>query len=409
MTRPPAPARLRLGVPPLVWALGVVSLLADVASEFAYPLVPVFLTVTLGASPAVLGLIEGVAEGVAAGLRPLSGAISDRVPRRRVLVSVGYGLSAVGRVLLPLAPGWGGVLGARIVDRTGKGVRSAPRDAMIADATPPEVRGRAFGLHRAMDTTGAIAGPLLALLVLALLGEGRLRLVLLVAAVPAVAAVAVTFLVREPPRTARRRGGTDDDPRVPLPPRYWWMLAGWALFTAGNSSDAFLILRAEDVLGSIGGAVAAYALFNLVAASASLPAGIASDRVGRVPLLVGGLAVFAGVYALIGLSASVPAVLVGFAVYGAYLAMTDGVGRALVADLAPAARRGAAIGIFQGVTAGATVIASVTGGLLWDRLGPGWTFGYGAVCALAAALVIAATVAHRPARPAVRRQAPAPV
>ncbi|MFN8122975.1 MAG: MFS transporter [Thermoleophilia bacterium] len=388
--------RARAGVSPVVWSLGVVSLLADLGSEFAYPLVPVFLTVTLGASPAVLGLIEGLAEGTAAALRPASGAISDRLPRRRPLVSAGYGLSAVGRVLLPLAPGWGAVLAARLVDRVGKGVRTAPRDAMIADATPPESRGRAFGLHRSMDTVGAVGGPLAALVALWALGEGSLRTVLLIAAVPVVASAAVTFRIREPRRRPARRRDAGDGPRPPLPGRYWLFLGGWALFAVGNSSDAFLILRARELLGSAAAAVAAYALFNVVAAVASFPAGVMSDRLGRRIPLLAGLGVFAAVYAVVATAPAWPVLLAAFAAYGLYLALTDGVSRALVSTLAPAGRAGEALGLFAGVTAAAAVAASVGGGLLWDRLGPGWTFGAGAVLAAAGAAVLTACPMHPP-------------
>lgn len=396
---PAALPRARLGVPAPVWALGIVSLLADLGSELAYPIVPVFLVVTLGASPLVVGVIEGLAEGTAAGLRPASGWLSDRMPRRRPLVSLGYGLSALGRVLLPLAPGWGAVLGARLVDRVGKGLRTAPRDAIIADATAPEIRGRAFGLHRTMDTIGAVGGPLLALLALAAVGDARLRLVLLLAAIPAAAAVLVTFRIPEPERHAAPRAAAADGERA-LPGRLWLFMAGWGVFAIGNSSDAFLILRAGDLLGSATAAVAAYALYNVVAAAASLPAGIASDRWGRKPLLIGGLAVFAAVYAVVAAAPSAWLLVLALAAYGGYLAMTDGVSRALVSTLAPAERRGLVLGLFAGVTAAAAVIASITGGLLWDRLGPGWTFGYGAAMALAGAAVLA--VCPMGGRPAAR-------
>ncbi|MFN8108682.1 MAG: MFS transporter [Thermoleophilia bacterium] len=380
--------RARLDVSPVVWALGVVSLLADLGSEFAYPIVPLFLTGTLGASPAILGVIEGLAEGTAAALRPVSGWVSDRIPRRRVLVSLGYGLSAVGRVLLPIAPGWGGVLAARLVDRTGKGCRTAPRDAMIADATPPAARGRAYGLHRAMDTIGAVGGPLAALVALWAIGQHHLREVLLIAAVPAVAAVLVTFRLPEHARPgAGRRGHAEH--RIPrLPGAYWWFLGGWTVFTLGNSTDAFLILRAEHVLGSAAAAVATYALYNLVAAVASLPAGILSDRVGRRPLLLGGLVVFAAVYAAVGAGDRGWVLVAAFAVYGLYLAMTDGVSRALVSTLIPPEAGGFGLGLFAGVTAAATVVASVAGGILWQRAGADWTFRYGAVMALAGGAVL---------------------
>lgn len=389
--------RDRTGVSPVVWALGVVSLLADLGSELAYPVVPIFLTATLGASPAVLGLIEGLAEGTAAALRPLAGAISDQRPHRRPLVSLGYGLSAFGRLLLPLAPGWGLVLTARLVDRTGKGLRTAPRDAMIADATPADARGRAYGLHRTMDTVGAVGGPLIALAALAVLHDRHLREVLLLAVVPAVASVAVTFRIREPAR--RVTPGRRDRERAPaggrlLPGRYWLFVLGWSLFTLGNSSDAFLILRARDVLGSTAAAVAVYALFNLVAALVSFPAGVLSDTVGRRPLLLAGLAVFAAVYAAVGARPSAPLLVAAFAAYGVYLALTDGVGRALVSTLAPADRRGLALGLFSGIASACTVTASIAGGLLWEGPGPEWTFGVGAVMALVAGAVLLVCPMH---------------
>ena len=377
--------RLLEGLPPNVFRLGLVSFFADVSSEMLYPLIPIFLTTVLGAPVAAVGLIEGLAEGTASILKSVSGWWSDRVRRRKPLVFGGYALSAVAKPLLAIAGGWPFALFARVVDRVGKGIRGAPRDSLLADSIEPEYRGKAFGWHRGMDSLGAVVGPLLALALLAAL-HGDIRAVLLLAFVPGVAGAALVLFVKDRGRAAR----TVDRPSLRLLPRQFRAyLLVWGLFALTNSSDVFLILRAQSLGFSTVAVVVAYALYNLVYSLASPVLGGLSDRVGRRRVLRVGLVVFAAVY--VGFAFARQAWLVWplFAVYGFYIAATDGVGKALAVDLVPASVRGTAIGVFGTVSGVAAVVASVVAGLLWDRIGPFAPFVYGAVGALIAAGLLA--------------------
>ncbi|HEY8490200.1 MAG TPA: MFS transporter [Dehalococcoidia bacterium] len=396
----PPPSRRVAGVERDIFVLGLVSFFADVAGEMLYPIVPVFLTATLGAPVFAVGLVEGVAESTAALVRTASGWLSDRVGRRKPLVALGYGLSAVAKPLLALAFGWPLVLLARFLDRTGKGLRGAPRDALIAEWAPPAERGRAFGFHRSMDTAGAVVGPLTALLVLWLLAE-RLRLAFLVAFAPAAAAVLLVALVRE-----RRPAATAGAPPLSLrldgyDRGFKALLLVTVVFAMGNSSDAFLILRAQDLGLSATMVVLAYTLYNAVYAALSLPAGMASDTVGRRNVMLAGLAIFAAVYLGFALAGSGTLVWPLFAVYGAYIALTDGVARALVADLVPADRRATALGLYSTVLGVTVLAASVIAGALWDLLGPAAPFLYGAATAAAAALLLVLLLPARPQPAAV--------
>src|SRR6059058_1906052 len=324
---------------PNVRTLSVVSLLQDSASELLYPVLPLFLTVTLGAPASVVGLVEGVAEGTASVGKAVSGRLADRF-RRRPLIAAGYGVSSVAKPLIGLASGWPVVLGARFIDRVGKGLRTSPRDALIAAETPPAMRGRAFGLHRAADTAGAVVGPLLGLALYELL-DHRLRPLFFVAAIPAVVSVALIALVREhppPPGAAPPRGV----PLRRLPRPYARVVAFLALFGLANFSDALLILRAHALGLGFVGIVTAYALYNAVYAALSYPAGVVSDRLPR--RLV-------------------------FAVYGAYTALTDGVGRAWVANLLPPGALGTGLGLYQGVAGACALTAGIWAGLAWGGTG----------------------------------------
>lgn len=386
--------RFFYGLPRNVVLLGVTSFFADVSGEMIYPLVPIFLTGTLGAPVAVVGLIEGVAESTASLVKLGSGWFSDRIGRRMPLVISGYGLATIGKLLLALAFAWPVVLVARFVDRFGKGVRGSPRDALIADSAPPELRGRAFGLHRSMDTAGAVVGPLLALFLVAFLDD-RLRLVFLLAVIPGLLSVLSLTLVREgpgPPRSASSAAsaGTpsllqtfrDMDRRLLL------FMAASLVFAIGNSSDIFLILRAKDLGLSTTATVLAYVLYNFVYMSAALPAGIISDRLGRRGVFVVGLFVFAAVYAGFAVVSSPLAIWPLFAVYGFYIAMTDGVGKALVSDLAPADRRASVLGAYGMLTGLLVLLASAFAGLLWDHVGQWAPFALGAGSAATAALIL---------------------
>ncbi len=386
-------------IPRTAWLLGLTSLFADLSSELVYPLIPIFLTATLGAPVAAVGLVEGVAEATAYATRPLAGRWSDAAGARKPFVVAGYGLAAVGKALLFAAPAWGVALAGRAVDRFGKGIRTPPRDALLADVTTAADRGRIFGFHRAFDTLGAVIGPLAALAFLAIAGEEHLRWAIGVAIVPAVISVAVVARIPER-RPARRPADAPPAPGIrQLPAAYWLFLAASGLFMLGNSSDAFLILRGKDLGMATTAVVFAYVLYNAVYALLSYPAGSLSDRLPRPAVIVGGYLVFAAVYLGFALARSEPVAWLLFPLYGAYIAATEGVTKAFVADLAPAAARTTALGLFQGVTGGLVLVASLLAGILWDAFGPSATFGFGAAAALLAALLTAALLATGRLRP----------
>lgn len=375
------------GVKRPVFILALVSLLTDISSEMVYPLVPLFLTSVLGAPLAAVGLIEGLAESLASLLRTVSGWLSDRLRVRKPLVTLGYSLSALAKPLLALAFVWPAVLAIRLLDRTGKGLRTAPRDALVADVTPPELRGRAFGFHRGADTVGAVVGPALALGLLAALSE-NFRLIFLLAFLPAAAGVAVLSLVREAPPAGAAAGEGPGWGGLGLP--FYAFLAVSLLFALGNSSDAFLILRSRDLGLSNGEAVAAYIVFNAVYAALATPAGIASDRLGRKAVIALGFAVFGGVYLGFALARSGALVWPLFAVYGSYMALTEGVGRAYVADLVAPERRATALGLYQGALAAMVLLSSVLAGLMWDYISASAPFFLGGASALVALIPLLA-------------------
>lgn len=375
-------------VPRNVVLLGVVSLFADISSEMAYPLIPLFLTATLGAPVAAVGLIEGVAESTASLLKWYFGWFSDRIRRRVPFTFAGYTLAAIAKPALAAAYVWPVALFVRFLDRTGKGVRTAPRDALIAESTDQSQRGRAFGLHRAMDTSGAIVGPLAALGLLAWFGGQNYRPIFLIAGIPGAISILLVLFVREVRHTPRTG---------PLPPllsfrgydrRFYQFVAVTLLFSVGNSSDAFLILRSKDVGLGATAIVLAYVLYNIAYAALSLPAGIRSDRIGRRPVLVAGFAIFAMVYVGFALVTDGWMIWPLFIVYGAYIAFTEGVGKAYVSDLVPAERRGAALGVYNASLGVMLLLSSVIGGALWSLIGPGATFAFGASTATAAALLL---------------------
>ena len=386
--------RARLALPRNVRALSWVSFANDAASELAYPIVPLFLTVTLGAPVAAVGLIEGVAEGIAVGLRGLSGWLSDRWGERRLpWVRAGYGSSAAGRVLLAAAPAWGWVLGGRVVDRLGKGARTAPRDALIRDSTPAPLLGAAFGYHRALDTAGAVVGPLAAVTLLAV--GLSFRSVLWVAVGPGFVALLLLRAVREAPRPATDSAVRAE--RLPLPRSFWLVLATWVVFSLGNSSDVFLLLRAKELGLGTTLVVLAYALYNLVYAGLSWPLGALSDRRRRESVIAGGLLVFGLVYLGFAVAPGSWAVWPLLALYGAYVAATEGVAKAWVADQVPGAGIGTAFGIFSAASGGALLLASIAAGLLWSHVSPAAPFVLGASSA-GLALVLVLVISARSAR-----------
>ncbi|MFN8036582.1 MAG: MFS transporter [Acidimicrobiia bacterium] len=346
-----------------VVVLSWVSFFQDAASELVYPVLPLFLTGTLGAPVAVVGLIEGIAEGTASVMKAVSGRLAD-VRRRRPLIAAGYGISSFSKLLLGFAFAWPLVLVARFTDRFGKGLRTSPRDALIAAEAPPEVRGRAFGLHRAADTAGAVVGPLLGLALYEAL-DHQLRPLFFVAFVPAAVSVALIALVHEHEQQPAAVRGTDDPDRPPLGRPYWRVVVFLTLFGLANFSDAFIILRTKALGLGFAGVVGAYCLYNLSYAGWSYPAGRLSDRVPRRLVFAAGLAVFAVAYLGLGIVTSSAWVWVLLPVYGGYTALTDGVGKAWISDLVPEHALGSGLGFYQGLAGGAALVAGIWAGLAW--------------------------------------------
>lgn len=386
------------GVPRNVFLLGVVSCFADVSGEMIYPLIPLFLTGVLGAPVAIVGLVEGIAESTASLVKIFSGWWSDRTRKRKPLVVGGYGLAALGKLFLAVAFVWPVVLLGRFVDRFGKGMRGSPRDALIADSAPENARGRAFGFHRSIDTLGAVVGPLLGLLLVALLND-RLRLVFTIAIIPGLLSVAALALVREPLPKAAKKTTLPKITLAGLDPRFRLFLLASLIFALGNSSDVFLILRAKQLGLSTTAVVLAYVLYNFVYMGAALPAGIRSDTGSRRGVLVIGLLVYAGVYAGFALVTRSLFVWPLFAIYGIYIALTDGVTKALITDLVPAGRRATAIGTYGTLTGLAALVASLVAGVLWDRVSTAAPFVLGAVSALIGALLLFLVLPRAPRAP----------
>jgi MFS family permease len=386
--RNPNPPRTTL--PGTVWAVGLVSLFMDVSSEIVHSLLPLFLTTTLGASVAFVGLIDGIAESTASISKVFSGFISDRIGRRRPLILLGYGLAAVSKPLFALAGSAGVVLGARFADRIGKGLRGAPRDALIADVTAPEIRGRAFGLRQALDTVGAFAGPLIAIGLMALLADD-MRAVFWFAVIPAAISVLIVLIwVHDPPRDG------DSDGRPPLrigdlrrlDRPFWTVAIIGIVFTLARFSEAFLILRAHDLRLPIALAPTVLVAMNLVYAAGAYPAGILSDRVRPRILLFAGLACLVAADLALALAPGLVMAFAGIALWGLHMALTQGLLAKLVADTAPADLRGSAFGAFNLATGVAMLAASLLAGLLWDRFGAPATFLTGAGFAVATALLL---------------------
>ena len=370
----------RRSLPRTVWALGLVSLLMDSSSEIVHALLPLFMTGVLGASMLEVGLVEGIAEGAAAITKVFSGTLSDWLGRRKLLVALGYGLAALSKPLFPLASSVALVAGARFMDRIGKGIRGAPRDALIADVVAPELRGAAYGLRQALDSIGAVLGPLAAVALMALFAES-LRAVLWVAVLPALAAVlVVAFGVREPerPRAAKPANPLSRAMLGLLGARYWAIVALGAVLTLARFSEAFLVLRAADV-----GLAPTYVPLVIVAMSAvyaltAYPAGLAADRGRRRALIGWGLAALIAADLALGAARSLTAVFAGVALWGVHMGLTQGLLSALVAAASPAEARGTAFGVFNLVSGVVLIGASLLAGWLWGAHGPAATFYAGA-------------------------------
>ncbi len=381
-------------VPRTVWALGVVSLFMDVSSELVHGLLPVFMTTVLGASMVSVGLVEGIAEATASIVKVFSGTLSDRLGRRKPLLVLGYGLAALSKPLFPLASSVPLVLGARFMDRVGKGIRGAPRDALVADVTPPESRGTAYGLRQALDTVGAVLGPLAAIGLMLLLAS-NIRSVLWLAFVPALLSVSVLMLfVREAPSLEHRNERPSWRAVRRLPLHYWAIVGLGAVLTLARFSEAFLVLRAQDVGIALAFVPVVLVIMNVVYTAVAYPAGVAADAGHRRALLFLGLAALIGSDLVLASSATPAALFAGVVLWGMHMGLTQGLLATLVADASPAALRGTGFGIFNLVSGVALLGASVLAGWLWSAYGAGATFYVGAAFT-AVALAGLATISRR--------------
>ena len=381
---------------------GLVSLFTDLSTEMIIPILPLFLRSTLGATAEIIGLIEGGSEVVARVTGYFSGRFSDRLARRKPFMVLGYSLSNILKVFLFLTGSWGQALAIRWLERLGKGLRGAPRDALLADSTPPESWGMSFGFHRAMDTAGAVLGPLAAFLLLTVYRDG-LRMVFLWTALPGLAAVlALLFLVRDvrrhradraaaPPPDEAGGGASGEMLAGRNAASFRLFLVVTGIFALGNSADAFLILRADNLGLPMVVVPLAYLVFNVVYALASLPAGVLADRIGRRRVFAAGYLFFALIYLGFGLAGAAWEVWPLFAVYGFYYAATEGVGKAMLAQMVPAGSRATAVGTYGLVTGLGALPASLVAGFLWDRVGPAAPFFYGAGMAGLALVTLVAT------------------
>ena len=392
---------------PQVILLGLVSLLNDSASEMIYPLLPVFITGVLGASPTIVGLIEGAADGLASILKLAAGAYSDRMPKRKPFIATGYALAAASRALIGSAGSWVSVLTARLIDRTGKGIRSAPRDAMIADVTPADQRGRAFGFHRALDHTGAVIGPLIAALLISVLGV-PLRHMFFIAVIPgAIAVVLLLFALKEPEREPRsspkspaaQEGEAGLKPAAapaPLPRSFWGVIAAIGLFSLANSSDAFLLLLAHDAGISTAMLPLLWSAHHVIKSLLSTHAGALSDRMQRRHMVAFGWFLYGVTYFFFPMAKSVTSFFALFVFYALPFVFSEGAERALIGDLVPAATRGRSFGIYYLVTGVGVLIGSGIFGAIYQYVSKQTAFEVGATLAVVAAIVVTQT-GKRPA------------
>ncbi len=383
-------------IPSSVWALGLVSLFMDSSSEMIHALLPLYLVGVLGASTFTVGVIEGIAEATASIAKVFSGALSDYLGQRKWLTAAGYSLAALSKPIFPLATKIEWVLAARFTDRLAKGIRSAPRDALITDLTPPDLRGTAFGLRQSLDSVGAMLGPMLAIMFMAALAD-NFRQVFWIAVIPAFLSAAIIIVfVREPKHSARPRAVRAPLSRAELgrlDAHYWVVVGVAAIFTLARFSEAFLLLRAQSVGLDVTFAPAVMVVMNVVYTFSSWPAGALSDGLGRYGLIVGGFALLILADLVLAVGGNVGLVLIGVALWGLHMGLTQGTLSALVADTAPEELRGTAFGVFNLVSGVATLAASVIAGALWELIGPDGTFLAGA--AFTAIALAALPVAHR--------------
>jgi MFS family permease len=384
-----------LRLPRTVWLVGLISLVNDAASDMLYPLIPLYLSSVLMAGPRALGIIEGIADATASLLKLFSGVVVDRSGRTKPWIVLGYGLAGLGRPLIAFVNSWPWLLVIRFADRTGKGLRTSPRDALLAASVDAGERGLAFGFHRAMDNAGAVVGPLVASLLLA--SHMPIRHVFLWSAVPAVLCLALAAMIREPQTAVPSAAPAFDWRLSDMPPVFKRYLVVVAVFTLGNSSNMFLLLRAKELGVPAAQIPLLWAAVSAVAALFSTPLSALSDRVGRVRVLLGGYLAYGAFYLALGaLSRNGALMFALFAFYGLFMAATEGVEKALVADLAPAEKRGTAFGWFN-LTAGAMLLpASIVFGAIYQGLSPLAAFSFSAVCSLLAARLLTTWVAARP-------------
>lgn len=380
----------RLRIPRTIWALGFVSLFMDLSSELVHSLLPVFLVTTLGASALTVGVIEGVAESTAMLVKIFSGAISDFIGRRKGLLLLGYGLAALSKPLFPLAHSVEVVFTARFLDRIGKGIRGAPRDALVADVSPPEIRGACFGLRQSMDTVGAVLGPAMAILLMLWLAD--LQLVLWFAVIPATVAVALIVAgVKEPTHVA-----SEHKFRSPIHWRvlrefsagYWWVVIVGGVFTLARFSEAFLVLRAQETGLSVTWVPLVMVVMSIFYTFSAYPAGWLSDRMSRTKLLCVGMGLLVLADLVLAQSSTVITMMLGVALWGLHMGFSQGILASLVADTTPGKLKGTAFGIFNLVSGVCMLIASVLAGGLWQSFGSGSTFFVGAVFAATALLLL---------------------
>ena len=374
------------GISKNVFVLGLVSFFNDMASEMIYPIVPIFLTSVLGAPVAIVGLIEGIAESTASVLKVISGWLSDKWQKRKPFVVAGYLFSAISKILLSLAYSWPFVLFARFVDRFGKGTRTSSRDALITESSENKVRGKAFGFHRTLDTLGAVVGPLIALLAIHFL-DNNFRLIFFLAFIPAcIGILLLLFFVKEKKKEANSLNTFHFNWRE-LNPSFKIFLLISLIFALGNSSDAFLILRAQNLGLSVSLVVLAYVLFNFTYAIFSMPAGIISDKIGSKKVLLAGFLLFSAVYLFFGLAHSSLLLWLLFPIYGIYMALTEGVGKAYISNLVPQEKAGTAFGVYQTTIGLCTFFASLIAGLLWTYIDVSTPFIFGSIMALISAFL----------------------
>jgi len=370
--------------PKQVYILGLVSLFNDISSEMLYPILPVFLTQVIGAPVYILGIMEGVAEGMSSFLKTFFGYLSDKLNKRKSFVLVGYALSCLSKFIIAFSNVWAVVFTGRVADKLGKGVRTGARDAMLLGYSDESNRGYVFGLHRSFDSAGAVVGPIIAVLLLSLWRED-LRNIILIAAFPGLIGLLLFFFVKEvkveKSETTKLRFWASVKS---FPKNFKILLIGLALFSLGNSSDTFLILKSKNIGMSLTLVILAYVLYNFVYSAFSVPAGKIADKIGKTKVFLGGLILYALVYIGFAVNKSLWGVFLLFFIYGFYIAMTDGISKAIAGSIVDKERAGTAYGLMQTVIGLSTLLASVIGGFLWTLIGPYATFYFGSACAILA-------------------------